>query len=272
MIVAVFGLGEAGSLFADDLVAAGAHVTGFDPADVETPPGVERVADPAQAVTGADLVIALTAAADAPQALRQALSSIPPGAVYADLSTAAAGAKQSLAAAAGERGLRFADVALMAIVPGRGVRTPSLASGDGADAYRDLITSMGGQVDVISTRAGDAATRKLLRSVYMKGLAAVVIEAIVAAEAAGQAPWLWGDVVAELTAADASMLSRIIEGTGAHAQRRVHEMEACRDLLLELGVDPVMTTSTVESLRRVLRDGLPTIPQPARERLSPPES
>lgn len=263
MIIAIFGLGEAGSRFAADLAAAGAGVIGFDPAAVETPQGVERVDDPAQAVAGADLVIALTAAADAPRALRQALASIPPGAVYADLSTSAAASKRSLAATAAARGLRFADVALMAIVPGKGVGTPSLASGAGADAYCGMITSMGGRVDVISTRAGDAATRKLLRSVYMKGLAAVVIEALAAAETAGQARWLWANIVDEITAADVAMLSRIVEGTGVHAQRRLHEMEASRDLLIELGVDPVMTASTVESLRRVLRDGLPAIPEPA---------
>jgi 3-hydroxyisobutyrate dehydrogenase-like beta-hydroxyacid dehydrogenase len=262
MIVAVFGLGEAGSLFAADLAAAGARVIGFDPAAVETPQGVERVEDPAQAVAGADLVIALTAAADAPQALGQALASIPPRAVYADLSTAAAASKQSLAATAASRGLRFADVALMAIVPGNGVCTPSLASGSGAVAYRDMVTALGGRVDAISTRAGDAATRKLLRSVFMKGLAAVVIEAMTAADAAGQAQWLWGNVVDEITAAGRPMLTRMVEGTGPHAARRLHEMEACRQLLAELGVDPVMTTSTVESLRRVVHDGVPAIPEP----------
>ncbi len=263
MIVTIFGLGEAGSLFAADLAAAGARVIGFDPAAVETPQGVERVEVPTDAVAGADLVIALTSAADAPQALRQALASIPPGAVYADLSTAGAESKRSLAATAAAGGLRFADVALMAIVPGNGVRTPSLASGAGADAYCDMVTSMGGRVDVISSRAGDAATRKLLRSVFMKGFAAVVIEAMAAAEAAGQARWLWANIVDEVTAADVSMLLRIVEGTGVHAPRRLHEMEASRDLLIELGVDPVMTASTVESLRRVLRDGLPAIAEPA---------
>lgn len=260
MRIAVFGLGEAGSCFAADLVGLGASVTGFDPADVPTPPGVRRVGDPAQAVADAELVMAITAAADAPQALAQALASIPGAAVYADLSTAAAGSKQSLAASADARGLLFADVALMAMVPGRGVHTPSLASGSGAEAYRELLAAGGVVVDAISDRAGDAATRKLLRSVFMKGLAAVVIEAMTAAGAAGQEQWLWDNLVDEVTAAGALWLSRLVSGTGPHAARRVHEMEASAALLADLGVDPVMTRSTIESLRRVTGDGIPDIP------------
>jgi hypothetical protein len=37
-------------------------------------------------------------------------------------------------------------------------------------------------------------------------------------------------------------------------------MEAAAELLVDLGIDPVMTRSTVESLRRVTVDGLPQLP------------
>ena len=63
--VGFFGLGEAGSLISADLVAAGATVTGYDPAPRPTPEGVGRVADPGAAVEGAQLVMAVTAATDA---------------------------------------------------------------------------------------------------------------------------------------------------------------------------------------------------------------
>ena len=56
--VAVFGLGEAGGALAADLAAAGAVVTGYDPADVPRRAGVRRADDPVDAVAGADLVLA----------------------------------------------------------------------------------------------------------------------------------------------------------------------------------------------------------------------
>jgi len=260
----VFGLGEAGSLIAADLAAAGLDVHGFDPAGVATPAGVTRHADPRTAVRGADLVLAITAAADAATALDQALGDIPAGAVYADLATAAAGLKQRLAGRAAGAGLRFADVALMSTVPGTGLRTPALASGPGAAAFVAMMGPLGMPVTHAGDEPGRAATRKLLRSVVMKGLAGVVIEAMRAAEAAGLAEETWANVVGQLTDADEALLRRLVTGTARHAPRRVHEMEAATQLLAELGVEPTMTTATTAQLRAVAADPstVPGLPGP----------
>jgi hypothetical protein len=48
------------------------------------------------------------------------------------------------------------------------------------------VTPIGGE-------PGDAAARKLLRSVVMKGLGTAVVESLAAAEAAGCAEWLRGE-------------------------------------------------------------------------------
>lgn len=258
--VAVFGLGEAGTLIAADLAAAGVAVNGYDPKSHQTVDGVVGCADPRNAVAGVDLVMAVTAAADATSALCQALNQIPTGAVYADLSTASAASKRELAAIAAERGLAFADVALMSIVPGKGIRTPQLASGTGAERYAELLVPAGAPVTTIGGVPGDAATHKLLRSIVMKGLATLVIEAMRAGEAAGLRDWLWAHLVTEITAADEAMLRHLVEGTGPQATRRGAEMEAAAELLDELGVAPLMARATVESLRRAAEQGVPELP------------
>jgi 3-hydroxyisobutyrate dehydrogenase-like beta-hydroxyacid dehydrogenase len=257
--IAVFGLGEAGSLIAADLVAAGAHVLGFDPAGVATPTGVERCARPDEAVADAAIVLACVAAADATTAATQALDEIPDGAIYADLGTGSAELKRSLAGLVEPR-LRFVDVALMTVVPGNGLSTPSLASGTGADDYVELLTPLGARVEAVGDEPGIAATRKLLRSVVMKGLAGLIIEALRGAEAAGEADWVYANIVHQLTVTDETFVRRLVEGTGVHHERRLHEMEASRDLLVALGVDPVMTRSTVEHLARTAELGVPELP------------
>lgn len=256
--VAVFGLGEAGSLFAADLAAAGATVRGFDPAEVATPAGVVRCDDPSDAVADAEMVLALVSAADAMTAATQALDAIPDGAVYADLGTGSAGLKRELAATVEPR-LRFVDVAMMTTVPGLGVAVPSLASGSAADDYVRLMAPFGAVVEAIGPEPGVAATRKLLRSVVMKGLAGLVIEAMRAAHAAGEAEYVWGNIVHQLTVTDETFVRRLVEGTGVHHVRRLHEMEASADLLRELGIDPVMTDATVEHLRRIADHGVPPL-------------
>ena len=195
-----------------------------------------------------------------PAALSQALDEIPASAIYADLSTSSAVVKRRLAELAAARDLAFADVALMSIVPGNGLRTPALASGSGAAAFEAVLAPLGMPVEAVGDQAGDAATRKLLRSVVIKGLAGLLIEAMHAADAAGFAAETWQNLVDQFTVADGKFLRRMVEGTAPHAVRRLHEMEAAAELLTDLGVDPVMTRSTVESLRRVPTDGLPKLP------------
>lgn len=251
MRLAVFGLGEAGSLYAADAVAAGAQVHGYDPADVATPRGVVRHDTPTAAVTDVDVVLALTSAADAEGALTQALGAIPSSAVYADAATGSSGLKRRLAALAAEADLAFVDVALMSPVPGSGIRTPALASGPGAARFVELMVPLGMPVVDDGPEAGRAAARKLLRSVVMKGFAALIIESMDAAHAAGLADETWQNLVAQFTDADEALMRRLVDGTGPHSRRRLHEMEASAALLEEMGVDPVMTRGTIESLRRI---------------------
>ena len=150
---------------------------------------------------------------------------------------------------------------MMGTVPGKGLRVPMLASGPGANRLIALCIDLPAQITVISEHTGDAATRKLLRSITMKGLAANVIEAMRAAEQAGCAEWLWNNMAEEINRADETMLFRFVSGTSTHAKRRLHEMEAAQGLLNDLGIEPLMTTATVENLRHILDQGIPHIPE-----------
>lgn len=261
--VGVFGLGEAGTEVAGGLAAAGAQVVGYDPAGVATPAGVERVDDAALAASGASLVVAVTSSADSPAALTQALDAhaqgvVPEGSIYADLATPAPSVKQALANRCTGR-FSFVDVALMTTAPGRGLAIPSLASGPGAGRYAELLGPAGAPIEVVSDQPGQAATRKLLRSIAIKGLAGVVMESLDAAEAAGLRDVTWANLVGEFTAMDESFLQRLVDGTPLHAERRFHEMETAEQLMRDLDVEPIMTPATIASLDR-LRTNARSIP------------
>lgn len=258
--ICVFGLGEAGSLISADLVAAGAQVTAFDPAEVPTPDGVERFVHPALAVHGADLVLGVTAAADAELALLQSLEAVASDAAYADLSTASPELKQELAGYAAGRDLPFADVALMSMVPGNGLATPSLVAGTAAFHYCAIINSLGGQAQTIDGPPGAASAKKLLRSVMMKGTAAVLIEAVRAGAAADDLEWLWVNLADELSSADEPWMRRLVAGSKNHARRRTGEMEAALAMLDGLGVPSIMTAATIESLTELVDGEVPELP------------
>ncbi len=267
MRICVFGLGEAGSLFAADLAAAGAEVIGFDPADIATPPGVKRALHPALAVRNVELILSITSEADSRLAMLQAIEAIATDALYADLATSSPTVKLDLEAMAERKGFEFADVALLAMVPGLGLATPSLASGPGAHRYAELINQRGGYVEPLAAAAGVAAGRKLLRSVMMKGFAAVILEAVEAGSAADDLNWLWRNLSTEIERADEDWLRRMVLGSKLHARRRHEEMTSATSMLHALGVDPIMTAATAASLAVLLEHNteLPELPdtQPA---------
>ncbi|GGF46246.1 hypothetical protein GCM10011519_20230 [Marmoricola endophyticus] len=251
-VVALLGLGEAGSAFAADLVAAGALVRAYDPA-VAPPQGTTGCDDERDAATGSDLVLSVNSASAAEEALAAGLPGLAPGAVWADLNTGSPGLKRRLAATASSAGAHFSDVAIMAPVPGKGLAVPLLASGDAADRVQRLLAPLGARVDLQRGGAGEAAQRKLLRSVFFKGLAAAVVEALEAAEAAGCRDWLVENIADELEESGPATVQRLVDGSRVHATRRREEMAAAVDMLHELGVDPLVAAASRDLLTR-LRD------------------
>jgi 3-hydroxyisobutyrate dehydrogenase-like beta-hydroxyacid dehydrogenase len=111
-----------------------------------------------------------------------------------------------------------------------------LVSGAGATRYAEILAGLGASVTIQPGTAGEAISRKLLRSVFYKGGAAAVVEALDAAEAAGCADWLRDNISAELVAADEQTINRLVDGTHRHAKRRADEMTAAAEQVTELGV------------------------------------
>jgi 3-hydroxyisobutyrate dehydrogenase-like beta-hydroxyacid dehydrogenase len=244
----MIGLGEAGSAIAADLVAAGASVRGWDPV-ARAPGGVEAAADAPAAVAGADVVISANSASVARDVAQSVAGVLVEGQVFADLNTATPALKRELAETVGPAGALFADVALIGPVPGNGLRTRSLVSGDGAELFAQTLGPLGMPVTVVSTEPGAAAARKLARSVFAKGLAAAIGESLAVAEQLGFEDWLYADLERTLEDADGALLRRLIDGSRSHAVRRVDEMTAAAEMLEEAGVEPRIASASEAWLR-----------------------
>ncbi|MDQ7805449.1 DUF1932 domain-containing protein [Amycolatopsis sp. A133] len=213
--------------------------------------GVIITTSEAEAARGADLILSVNSASAALEALRAGLPTLHPGAVWADLNTASPGTKRQLATLAAEHDVPFADVAIMAPVPGRGLQVPMLATGPAADTAATVLNALGAAVETMPGEAGLAAERKLLRSVFFKGMSAAVVEALQAARAAGCEDWLRKIVVDELTSAGAATVDRLVDGSYRHAVRRTAEMAAAAEMLGELGVRADVAAAARDQLARI---------------------
>lgn len=181
-------------------------------------------------------MLSVNSSDDAMTPLVNALPSLRGGTVWADLNATSPRVKAALVQRLAARDVPVVDVALMSPVPGRGLRTPMLVSGDGAARYPQILAGLGIKVTIQPGTAGEASSRKLLRSVFYKGVAAAVVEALAAAEAAGCAEWLRDNISAELAASDEETIDRLVDGTHRHAKRRAEEMTAAAEQVTELGV------------------------------------
>lgn len=252
--IAVLGLGEAGSLIARDLVRGGAVVRGWDPDLHGDLSDIPIAASFAEAVDGAHVVFSVNWASVAVDVARESLPALRAGVIYADLNTAGPALKRELAQIVASSGAAFVDVAMMTPVPPVGVRVPMFLAGDGAQALAEILQPFGTPIEIVGAEPGEAAARKLTRSVFFKGMSAAICEALAAARAAGVEDWLRSDITRTLTNADASTLDRVVDGTYKHAKRRAHEMRDAAALLDDLGVPATVTRATAESLERIVRD------------------
>ena len=239
MKVGILGLGEAGGRIAADLVAAGCEVRGWDPA--RRLDGVPSATDACDAAREADVVVSVNAAAVAVGVAREVASALPAGSIYADFNTAAPALKRELA---GTRRCavrrRCADrdrSGHRALAP---ARSPQVLP---QRRFAELFGPLGMPIEVVGTEPGDAAAIKLLRSVFMKGLAAASLETLAGAKAAGVEDRLHADLVEVI---GEPLLERLLTGSKVHAVRRADEMRAAAANLEELGVEPRVARAAAE--------------------------
>jgi 3-hydroxyisobutyrate dehydrogenase-like beta-hydroxyacid dehydrogenase len=248
----VIGLGEAGATYAAALVAAGHSVTGFDPIAPSTPAGVIRAATAAQACAGADIVLVLTGAAAARSVAQECLPVLPAGSCYADFTSSSPQVMQELGQLPGEA--LFADVAILGPVPTQGVKTPLMVSGPGSRAVAGLLSPLGADVEIADGEPGAAMAHKLLRSVLMKGMASVVVEAVTAGRAAGLEDWIRAQIAGQLAGDGHAVIDRFLTGTAKHALRRSKEMQDTASYLSDLGVPADMTAASATAMTRMAQE------------------
>lgn len=247
--VGVIGLGEAGSLIAEGLLAAGADVVGYD---LKAPPNpsVPLVVTLAEVVAGADVVISITSSSAARKVAAEVATLIEPSTIFADLTTGTPGLKEALSGffSNGE----FVDAAVMKPVPGLGEKVPMAVAGPAARRFIDLLEPFGMNLECVSEIPGEAAARKLLRSILSKGMAAVLIDFLWAAESLGLQDWAYDEILREFDSSSAETAKRYLVGTSKHVKRRQIEMMDVTGMLDGVGYQSTMIDGVALTYSHIL--------------------
>lgn len=261
--VGFLGFGEAGYHMAKGLAGAGlAGVVAYDKyaADPKagdlirqraTEAGVTLVPSVRRLCRQTNLIIALVPGRAALCAVRAAAPHLTRDHVYVDAGTASVNAmKEAGRLLEGKAG--FVDVAMMGAVPLAGHRVAMLASGSHAETFRSAMERFDMNIRVVGEHPGAATAMKLIRSVFMKGIAAVLLEALEAAHRHGVLQAMAADIGGYMDEhAFPDHIRRFVCGTAVHAERRAYEMAEALALLKKLGSADTMTRATRKKLQRV---------------------
>ena len=138
-----------------------------------------------EAVTGANAVFSAVTADQAHEAAIAALPGLAKGALLFDCDSCAPQTKARTAKEVEAAGARYVDVAVMAAVYPHLHRTPLLISGPHAPAAAAALASLGMSAKIHPGPIGAASSVKMIRSVMMKGLEALICECVLAGRKAG---------------------------------------------------------------------------------------
>src|SRR6266567_2214337 len=206
--------------------------------------GVEACASLAALLAGADIVISAVTAANALEAAR----SIRPDTFFLDLNSASPMTKASAAKLVDAAGARYVEAGVMTPVPPYGIRAPMLLGGNQAGALAEKLRPLGFDMTVVAEGIGVASAIKLCRSVFIKGLEAIIVESYTLARRHGVERQLLASLAETFPGIDWEKQGSYLFGRVAnHGKRRAEEMREAANTVREAGFEPWMSAASAQT-------------------------
>jgi 3-hydroxyisobutyrate dehydrogenase-like beta-hydroxyacid dehydrogenase len=256
--VGLVGYGEVGRILAEDLRKQDVKVTAYDIKlrsdqaggalrDHASVHGVALSASHADLAAQADFVISAVTASQAVPVAQACAPAVKPGAWFLDFNSASPGAKQRAAALIDGGGGRYVEGAVMTSIPPKRIKVPLLLGGAGAEALAPLLVELGFDAKVASVELGVASAVKMCRSIMIKGMEAMVIEAYTTARAYGVEDAVLASLAETFPGVNwekqgAYFFQRVIE----HGRRRSEEVREVAETVREIGLTPWSAQGTAE--------------------------
>jgi len=170
--------------------------------------------------------------------------------VYIDVSASSPNVKQNINDNIKEKGAYFVDAAMMGPLPVYKHKVPILASGEGTDAFIDFMSPYDMNITKVSENPGDASAVKLIRSIFMKGLPALLLEMLEAASEFNVEELVINSLSETMNAKTfEETMNRLVTGTSIHALRRSIELEGSIEMLESSNLSSVMSRAARDKLK-----------------------
>lgn len=204
---------------------------------------------PGAVITAADIIIAAVPGSRALEVAETIIGNLNQHKIYADVSTSSPTTKQKIGTLITPTGAGFVDGALMGGLTLKQHKVPTLVSGSGASKFMEMMNPYHMSLEKVSDKAGDAIAVKLVRSIYMKGVASLEVEMLEAAAKLKVEDLVLNSISKTLDGDPfVKMMNFLVTASAIHAERQTHEMKDCMLMLKDLGIMPIMTEATMQRL------------------------
>lgn len=212
--------------------------------------GVTMVSSPQEVLDNVEVVFVAVPASNALATAKEIRPYLKETMLYIDVSASSPDVKQAIWNEIKGTGIYYVDAALLGALSLYQHRVPTLASGNGSDLFIKLMLPFGMNIEKISNNPGEATGIKYVRSIFMKGLPALLIEVLEAASIMKVEHLVLKSLASTMNSCSFEQtLNRLITGSAIHAERRAYEMESVIAMLEGLNLKPTMSIATVEKLR-----------------------
>jgi 3-hydroxyisobutyrate dehydrogenase-like beta-hydroxyacid dehydrogenase len=195
----------------------------------------------------ADIVISAVTAANALEVAGEAAPAIRPHTFFLDLNSASPATKAKAARLIDGAGAHYVEAGVMASVPSYGVAVPMLLGGARAAELAERLKPLGFDMTAVAERIGVASAIKMCRSIFIKGLEAIVVESYTTARRYGVEQQVLASLAETYPEIDWEEQGTYLFGRVAdHGARRAEEMREAAATVREAGFDPTMSAATSE--------------------------
>ena len=261
--LAFIGYGEVGKLFARQFRDKGvAGVAAWDILFDDPSHGADKraeaqqahvraAASAADAARDADIVFSCVTVDQAEPVARLARTYLAPGQFFVDVNSAAPETRRRAAVEIMAPGAHYIEAAVMAPVAPKGIATAILAGGPEAGRAAALLNPLGMDIVPVSSEYGRASATKLSRSIMIKGIEALIVDAARSARAWGVADDVFASLERTFPGTDfAALADNMAERVRTHGIRRAAEMREAADMLDDLGVNSSLARAVADAQER----------------------
>ncbi len=211
--------------------------------------GVTCCASHAEAVQGSDIVISAVTAASSKDAAKAAAAGLKRGQFFMDINSTSPAVKQINAATVEPTGAHYVEAAVMESIPPHAHKTPMLLAGAAAAKLVELLRPFGMNVEAVGDKIGQASSIKMFRSVIIKGMEALMLESLYAAQEMGVTDRVLASLAGTYPGMDwPKAVDYLVGRTAQHGVRRVAEMREVARTLRDMGHPALMAEATADRI------------------------